>query len=214
MVFSAPSCLKLSVMKCLIKTFLMGTYIFAQTPADSLFRNPDTTPFQKLFLYPIAKWQNISYANDALNCQFHPSCSNYGAQAITNNGVITGLIMTSDRIIRCNPSAYDAHKDMNGFFHTDGRLKDPILLKRKSAKSRSPLLAATLSMAVPGLGRTYSGRVMDGAFGFLMTALVVNAAAHSIKEKSLFAPLLGGAAITIYSGEVYGAYRTAKYYHP
>jgi TM2 domain-containing membrane protein YozV len=120
--------------------------------------------------------------------------------------------MTSDRIIRCNPSAYDAHKDMNGFFHTDGRLKDPILLKRKSAKSRSPLFAATLSMAVPGLGRTYSGRVMDGAFGFLMTALVVNAAAHSIKEKSVFAPLLGGAAITIYSGEVYGAYRTAKYY--
>ena len=48
-------------------------------------------------------------------------------------------------------------------------------------------------------------------FGVLRSKLVP---AHSIKEKSVFAPILGSVAITIYSGEVYGAYRTAEYYHP
>ncbi len=192
--------------------FLFGSLTFAQTPADSLFKSEETTPFQKLFLYPIAKWQNISYSNDALNCQFHPSCSNYGAQAIYQKGTITGLIMTSDRIIRCNPHAYGYHKKMNGTFHKDGRLNDSIVLKQNGIPTKSPLLAAGLSMAVPGLGRVYSGRTMDGAFGFLMTGLALNAALNSIKKESIFAPLMGGAALTIYAGEVYGAYRSAKYY--
>lgn len=199
-------------MKCLIKTFLMGSFIFAQTPADSLFRHAETTPFQKLFLYPIAKWQSISYGNDALNCQFHPSCSNYGAQAITQKGVIPGLIMTSDRIIRCNPYAYDGHKKMNGSFHMDGRLHDPIVYKQNTAPTKSPAIAAGLSMVVPGLGRAYSGRIKDGAFGFIMTALAINVASNSFKKESIFAPFMGGMALTIYAGEVYGAYRTAKYY--
>jgi len=199
-------------MKSLIKTFLFTITIFAQTPADSLFRAPDTTPFQKLFLYPIAKWQNISYSNDALNCQFYPSCSNYGAQTIYHNGVLKGLIQTSDRIVRCNPSAHDAHKKMNGSFHTDGRLKDSIVLKRNRDQTRSPLLAAGLSMAVPGLGRAYGGRPFDGVYGFLMSSFAISAGIKGIEKKSVLSPLFVGVGLTIYMGEIYGAYRTAKYY--
>jgi len=36
-------------------------------------------------------------------CRFNPTCSEYGAQAITKYGIIKGGIMTSWRIIRCNP---------------------------------------------------------------------------------------------------------------
>jgi len=36
-------------------------------------------------------------------CRFYPTCSEYGAQAITKYGIIKGGIMTSWRIIRCNP---------------------------------------------------------------------------------------------------------------
>lgn len=36
-------------------------------------------------------------------CRFYPTCSEYGAQAITKHGIIRGGIMTSWRIIRCNP---------------------------------------------------------------------------------------------------------------
>ncbi len=174
-------------MKSLIKTFLFTIPIFAQTPADSLFRAPDTTPFQKLFLYPIAK-------------------------TIYHNGVLKGLIQTSDRIVRCNPSAHDAHKKMNGSFHTDGRLKDSIVLKRNRDQKRSPLLAAGLSMAVPGLGRAYGGRPFDGVYGFLMSSFAISAGIKGIENKSVLSPLFVGVGLTIYMGEIYGAYRTAKYY--
>ena len=36
-------------------------------------------------------------------CRFNPSCSEYGAQAITKYGIIKGGLMTSWRILRCNP---------------------------------------------------------------------------------------------------------------
>jgi len=36
-------------------------------------------------------------------CRFTPTCSEYGAQAITKYGIIKGGLMTSWRVIRCNP---------------------------------------------------------------------------------------------------------------
>jgi hypothetical protein len=36
-------------------------------------------------------------------CRFSPSCSDYGREAIERYGVIKGGLMTSGRILRCNP---------------------------------------------------------------------------------------------------------------
>jgi putative membrane protein insertion efficiency factor len=36
-------------------------------------------------------------------CRFTPTCSEYGAQAITKYGIIKGGLMTSWRVLRCNP---------------------------------------------------------------------------------------------------------------
>ncbi len=36
-------------------------------------------------------------------CRFHPTCSEYGIQAIEKYGIIKGVIKTSWRILRCNP---------------------------------------------------------------------------------------------------------------
>ena len=36
-------------------------------------------------------------------CRFHPSCSEYGYQAIKKYGVIVGGVKAGWRIIRCNP---------------------------------------------------------------------------------------------------------------
>ena len=36
-------------------------------------------------------------------CRFSPSCSEYGAQAITKYGIIKGGLMASWRVLRCNP---------------------------------------------------------------------------------------------------------------
>ncbi len=186
----------------------------AQYPVDSLYHAPNTSALKKIFLFPITKWQRLSYNETYLNCQFYPSCSNYGANAIHEHGVAKGLFMASDRIIRCNPNAFQAHQKMGGEFHSDGRLIDPINYASAPASTKSPFIAAGLSMVVPGLGRAYAGRPADGLYGFLMSALAINAGYQSLKKESIFAPLYVGMAITFYGGEVYGAYRTAKYYQP
>jgi putative membrane protein insertion efficiency factor len=36
-------------------------------------------------------------------CRFQPTCSEYGAQAISKYGVIRGGALTAWRILRCNP---------------------------------------------------------------------------------------------------------------
>ncbi len=36
-------------------------------------------------------------------CRFYPSCSQYGVEAIEKYGIIKGGLMTSWRILRCNP---------------------------------------------------------------------------------------------------------------
>jgi putative membrane protein insertion efficiency factor len=36
-------------------------------------------------------------------CRFNPTCSQYGVEAIEKYGLIKGGIMTSWRILRCNP---------------------------------------------------------------------------------------------------------------
>ncbi len=36
-------------------------------------------------------------------CKFHPTCSEYGRQAIEKNGLIKGSGQTIWRILRCNP---------------------------------------------------------------------------------------------------------------
>ena len=36
------------------------------------------------------------------NCIYHPSCSNYGIQALTKYGLIKGGFLTIKRILKCN----------------------------------------------------------------------------------------------------------------
>ena len=38
-------------------------------------------------------------------CRFHPTCSEYGYQAIDRHGLLKGGWMTVKRIVRCNPWA-------------------------------------------------------------------------------------------------------------
>lgn len=36
-------------------------------------------------------------------CKYYPSCSEYGYQAFDKRGVVIGFILTTWRILRCNP---------------------------------------------------------------------------------------------------------------
>ena len=199
-------------MKSLINIFLVTTTVFGQYPADSLFHDNNNNILQKMFLYPITKWQRLSYNSDAIGCQYSPNCSLYGAQAIHSKGATLGSMITYDRIIRCNESAAYHHNKMGGFYSSDNRLIDPIDYY-PSPNKKSPLFAATLSAILPGSGRVYGGRlIMDGVYGLLLTSLAIQVAYRSIENGSALSPFYGGIALIAYGGEIYRAYRTATYY--
>lgn len=199
-------------MKSLINIFLVTTTVFSQYPADSLFHDKNNNILQKMFLYPITKWQRFSYNSDAIGCQYSPNCSLYGARAIHSKGAALGSMITYDRIIRCNESAAYHHNKMGGFYSSDNRMIDPIDYYPNPNK-KSPLFAATLSAIIPGSGRVYGGRlIMDGVYGLLLTSLAIQVGYRSIKNRSALSPFYGGIALIAYGGEIYGAYRTANYY--
>jgi putative membrane protein insertion efficiency factor len=52
-------------------------------------------------------------------CRYYPSCSSYGLQQIQQRGVVFGSVLTTLRILRCNPwsqGGVDEVKPGSGFF--------------------------------------------------------------------------------------------------
>ncbi|MFN0036375.1 MAG: membrane protein insertion efficiency factor YidD [Saprospiraceae bacterium] len=59
-----------------------------------------------LFLF----YKSFFSSQDNQRCSFHPSCSEYGLEAVKKFGVVRGIIGTFDRLTRCNgfsPEQYD-----------------------------------------------------------------------------------------------------------
>ncbi len=186
-------------------------------PADTLLTSDSLNIVTKAGVLPIALWQRLSYNLPGLGCQFSPSCSNYGSQAIVQHGLIAGSIVTADRIVRCNPFAWQYHQQMHGEFNpTDGRLVDQVVPVRTANNSdKSALLAASLSIFLPGSGRAYAGRPWDGLMGFLMVTFLGTVTQSSYRnDHNILGGIYLSATTAFYFGEIYGAWRTARYYQP
>lgn len=185
-------------------------------PADSLLSSSKVFILRKIGILPIAGWQRLSYRSDALNCQYYPSCSNYAAHAIAEKGLILGSFMATDRIMRCNPSALENHLKVGRGLTADNKyLIDHIDLEPLVETTKSPGLAALLSAVVPGTGRAYAGRTHDAFTGFMLFVFSATFAMQTYREdRPVAAPIFIGLTTLIYGGEIYGAYRTAKYYQP
>ena len=196
---------------------LIISIILAQSkyPADSVLTSPNTTIIEKAAILPIAGWQRLSHNTRLLDCQFYPSCSHYGALAIKENGLLKGLPMTADRIVRCNPSAFFNHLHMRGGFHNaDGRLIDHPTSHLIASKKKSPIVAGILSI-FPGAGRVYAGRWFDGFMGFVMVYFTASSAIDAYQRDNYLGKSFAySMAAIFYTGEIYGAYRSAKYYQP
>ena len=203
--------------KLLLHIILITGLGYAQQnyPADTVLASPQVSIIEKSAIMPISAWQRISYNSELLACQFYPSCSNYGALAVRDYGSIIGLAITADRIVRCNPFALNYHYEMHGEFHyPDYRLVDSVQVNRpRYTSNKSPLLAAGLSTIIPGTGRIYAGRFLDGLMGLWMVLLPGTAAYGSLQDgQSMKGNFFAGITIIFWLGEIYGAYRTAKYY--
>ena len=66
-------------------------------------RRTETSSVEIAFLGAIKFYQNwISPIGGRDRCGFRPTCSAYGYRSIEAQGPVTGLLMTADRLIRCN----------------------------------------------------------------------------------------------------------------
>jgi putative membrane protein insertion efficiency factor len=90
-----------SAEKQLAYTMVHNTYEKAKSRESSPL--DQTNPLKFVFVFLIRTYQVIFSSQDGSTCQFRPSCSQFGADAIKQQGPVTGLLMTGDRILRCNP---------------------------------------------------------------------------------------------------------------
>ena len=197
--------------------FCLGfSIVFSQDkyPADSLIKSNKVSFLNKIGLLPIAGWQRISYNSNLFNCQFYPSCSNYGSNAIKKYGIIRGGAVASERITRCNPRAYHYQLEQKRPFKAeDGRIIDPVIINSSINSKKSPIFAALISTLIPGSGRFYAGRKFDGISGFWSFFLYGSSTIKLIENESKFlAPIFAGICFYTYLGEIYGGWRSAKYY--
>jgi len=194
---------------------LIQTFTFAQSkyPVDTLLTNPQIPIFKKAALLPIGAWQRVSYNADFMNCQFYPSCSNYGASAIKQHGLLKGAVMASDRIIRCNPEALHYHLLSGEMIDSAGFLVDPVISIKKEVHQgkRSALTAAGLSAILPGSGRFYAGRKIEGFMSGIMVLFLGDMSIRSYKDNRSITPIIAAMFLAFYGGEIYGSYQIAKY---
>jgi putative component of membrane protein insertase Oxa1/YidC/SpoIIIJ protein YidD len=196
----------------LIFGFVFLTSAQGQTPPlDSLYASDSLGIGSRILLKPIQWWQHFSYANPSMNCQFEKSCSNFMVQAVQEKGPIRGVIVGTDRIVRCNPFARHYHVQRPGAeIQYDGRLVEPLNWQPEYPPGKSPLAAATLSL-MPGLGRAYAGHPWDGVFSFILVgAFAFNTCQHSQADNPFMAGINGSLMLLFWSADIYGAYRTAQ----
>ncbi|MDE0184775.1 MAG: membrane protein insertion efficiency factor YidD [Candidatus Poribacteria bacterium] len=71
----------------------------------------------------IRLYQKFISSQDGPACNFVPSCSRFGMGCIQEYGMLRGLLLTSDRLLRCNGTGSTHHyKD-----ETTGKYIDPVL---------------------------------------------------------------------------------------
>lgn len=139
---------------------------------------------------------------DGDNCSFSPPCSVFFQEAVRSRGLLKGTLMFSDRFQR------DANFFKKGLYPVDSAFHyiDPVEGPVSANKSKIPLKAAILSAIIPGAGKFYSGRFLDGISSLLINSLTAYLAYDNFKAGHRF----GGASFSIlslffYSGNIYGS---------
>jgi putative membrane protein insertion efficiency factor len=85
----------------------------------------ETNPLKIVVNVGITIHQKIFSPAQGEVCNFTPSCSRFGREAIRKYGIICGSLMTADRLMRCNPWAIE---HLNTYYCgiRNGRIYDPI----------------------------------------------------------------------------------------
>ena len=59
--------------------------------------------FRAVLLAPIRLYQRLISPLTPARCRYHPTCSEYTAEAVRSYGVLRGTVLGAWRLLRCNP---------------------------------------------------------------------------------------------------------------
>ena len=91
-----------------------------------------------------------------------------------------------------------------------------VINKRNQMKKKNPYLAGTLSFLCPGLGKLYTGDTKDALFSFISIGLGAWQSYNSFSNSGFNSAsgwIYGGMSLFLYSGNIYGAFNSAKIYN-
>ena len=105
--------------------FILSCNPMESTPKAAHARVHLSTPGVKTLLVgAIRFYQLFISTQDAPSCNFVPSCSRFGVETIRRLGFIRGILLTSDRLQRCNSVSTSRYQ----VDYRSGRLMDPVQL--------------------------------------------------------------------------------------
>ena len=88
--------------------------IMSLKPQEVVRFNPQETSELKFVATGLIRlYQKFVSSQDGPTCNFQPTCSRFGMACIQEYGVIRGVLLTADRLLRCNGS-------QSQYYHKDG----------------------------------------------------------------------------------------------
>ena len=97
--------------------------ITTQEPQEVIrFNSQETSELKLAATGLIRLYQKFISSQDSPACNFHPTCSRFGMACIQEYGMVRGIFLAADRLLRCNGS-------QSSYYHKDeatGKYVDPI----------------------------------------------------------------------------------------
>ena len=190
---------------------------------ESTLPSPTHSVSQKLLGGSLHLYRSIFSSQDASRCQFEPSCSHFAEEAVMKAGTVRGILAASDRVQRCHPFAGRSYTrsvrtgklidPVESYFakHTGG--DSPRTVGCHSESRKSPAVAVLLSAVLPGSGKIYAGRGVDGLSSALATGAPAFFSIRGFRRdgaSSIRGWLEGSLSLGFYLGNLWGSAVAAR----
>ena len=158
-------------------------------------------------------------SQDVPSCRFAPSCSGFMQEAIERGGLFQGVLFGADRVTRCHSWSWSQAPARETARRTDGPIPDPVAWYLHPATSTVPrsgpgrrTTAALLSGVLPGAGKVYCGRGVDGLQSLLIVGTAALLASRGFERdgrRSLEGWGAAGVGAVFHVGGIFGAAASA-----
>jgi putative component of membrane protein insertase Oxa1/YidC/SpoIIIJ protein YidD len=179
---------------------LFGT-IYGQEKSDSLAQeSPRRTSIP---VKCIKGWQSISYKLDFLNCQFKHNCSQFAIDSISSCGFFAGSLITTNRLIRCNPLARFCYNAKNNYLIDDSGLAyNKIHLSFQNSKIYT--LSLYSLAVIPGVHKALSGKWSDAVFTIgLITFGMIKSIDRFNSDQYIHGGITLSLTLLLYASDIY-----------